>query len=83
MEAEKSVIGSLLVDKESIIKISDFLLPEDCYHDAHRIIYQAIIDLYDKRTGIDNDEKLSLGFDVLDSSRRVFLLPEIWSGPAV
>lgn len=53
LDAEKSVIGSLLVDKDAIVKISDFLKPEDFYHDAHRIIYQAINDLYDKRSPID------------------------------
>jgi replicative DNA helicase len=53
LEAEKSVLGSLLVDKEAIVKISDFLRQEDFYHDAHKIIYQAIFDLYDKRTPVD------------------------------
>lgn len=53
LDAEKSTIGSLLIDKDSIVKISDFLKPEDFYHDTHRIIYQAICDLYDKRTPID------------------------------
>lgn len=53
LDAEKSAIGSLLVDKDSILKISDFLKPEDFYHDAHRIVYQAILDLYDRRTPID------------------------------
>lgn len=52
-DAEKSVLGSLLVDKDSIVKISDFLRSEDFYHDAHGIIYQAILDLYDKRSPID------------------------------
>jgi replicative DNA helicase len=53
LEAEKSVIGSLLVDKDAIIKISDFLKPEDFYHDAHKMIYEAINALYDKRSPID------------------------------
>ncbi len=53
LEAEKSTLGALLIDKESIVKISDFLRPEDFYHDAHRIIYQAILDLYDKRVPVD------------------------------
>ncbi|MDA1060711.1 MAG: replicative DNA helicase, partial [bacterium] len=53
LDAEKSVIGSLLIDKDAVIKISDFLKSEDFYHDAHRIIYQAISDLYDKRSPID------------------------------
>jgi len=53
LEAERSTIGSLLVDKESIYKISDFLKAEDFYHDAHRMIYKGIFELYDKRTPID------------------------------
>ena len=53
VEAEKSTLGSLLVDKNSIVKISDFLKSEDFYHDAHRIIYQSIAELYDKRIPID------------------------------
>lgn len=53
LEAERSTLGSLLVDKESIVKISDFLSSDDFYHDAHRIIYDAILSLYDKRVPID------------------------------
>jgi replicative DNA helicase len=53
VEAEKSVLGSVLIDKDAIIKISDFLKSDDFYHDAHRIIYEAIIALYDKRVPVD------------------------------
>ncbi|MFA6305935.1 MAG: replicative DNA helicase [Candidatus Gracilibacteria bacterium] len=53
VEAEKSTLGSILIDKDAITKISDFIKSEDFYHDAHRLIYQAMIDLYDKRTPID------------------------------
>ncbi len=53
LEAERSTIGSLLIDKDSIIKISDFLKAEDFYHDAHTMVYRAINDLYDKRIPID------------------------------
>ncbi|MBD3360888.1 replicative DNA helicase [Candidatus Peregrinibacteria bacterium] len=53
LEAEKSTLGSLLVDKDAIIRISDFLKPEDFYHDTHKIIFQAMQDLYDKRSPID------------------------------
>ncbi len=53
LEAEKSTIGSILIDKDAITKISDFVKSEDFYHDAHRLIYQAMNDLYDKRIPID------------------------------
>ena len=53
LEAERSTIGSLLVDKDAVVKISDFLKAEDFYHDAHKMVYRAIIDLYDKRSPVD------------------------------
>lgn len=43
----------MLVDKDAVLKISDFLKAEDFYHDAHGMVYQAILDLYDKRTPVD------------------------------
>lgn len=53
LDAERAVLGSIFVDKDAVIKISDFLRSEDFYHDAHRIIYEAIMSLYDKRVPID------------------------------
>lgn len=53
LEAERSTLGSLFVDKDAIIKISDFVRAEDFYHDAHKMIYQAMLDLYDKRSPVD------------------------------
>lgn len=53
LEAEKSTIGALLIDKDAVLKVSDFLKPEDFYHDSHSLIYQAILDLYDKRVPVD------------------------------
>lgn len=53
LDAEKSTLGSLLVDKEAVVKVSDFLGADDFYHDAHRSIYESILELYDKRSPID------------------------------
>ncbi|MBU1992457.1 replicative DNA helicase [Patescibacteria group bacterium] len=53
LEAEKSTLGALLIDKDAIIKIVDLLRPEDFYHDVHAIIYEGVCDLYDKRSPID------------------------------
>lgn len=53
LEAEKSVLGALLIDKNSVIKVSDFLKGEDFYHDSHRLIYEAVLDLYDRRSPVD------------------------------
>ena len=53
LDAERSTIGSLLIDKEAISNVADFLRPEDFYHESHGSIYRAIYDLFDRRTPID------------------------------
>lgn len=53
IEAEQSVLGSLMIDKDAIIKIADFLSPEDFYKNAHAEIYQAMLDIYNNREPID------------------------------
>ncbi len=53
IEAERAVLGSLLIDKDSIVKVADLLVQEDYYHEVHGLIYRAILDLYEKRTPID------------------------------
>lgn len=52
-EAEQSVLGSLMLDKNAVIKIADILAPGDFYRDIHNMIYQAMIDLYEKSEPID------------------------------
>jgi replicative DNA helicase len=52
-EAEESVLGSILIDKNAIIKIADWITPEDFYHHNNSIIYEAIMELYAKGNPID------------------------------
>jgi replicative DNA helicase len=53
IEAEKSLLGSLLLDKESIDKVVDILDHRDFYNRAHQIIYEHMVRLYEKREPID------------------------------
>lgn len=53
IDAEKSVLGSLLIDKESIYRVSPILQPHFFYNDNHKEIYEAVLDLFDKRSPID------------------------------
>jgi len=53
IEAEQSVLGSLLLDKDAIIKVVDMLSPEDFYKEAHGMIYKAVLALYEKKMPID------------------------------
>jgi replicative DNA helicase len=52
-EAEQSVLGSLLLDKDAVIKIADIIYADDFYDERHRLIYLAILALYDERASID------------------------------
>ena len=53
IEAEQSVLGSLLLDKDAVIKVSDTLSADDFYRDDHRLIYEAMLKLFEKRSPID------------------------------
>jgi putative DNA primase/helicase len=50
IEAEKGVLGSMLLDNSLIPEIFSILQPEDFFRDTHAILYQSILSLY-KRTG--------------------------------
>jgi replicative DNA helicase len=53
LEAEQSLLGSLLLDKDAIIKVADLVSPDDFYKDAHDIIFEAMLDLYRKHEPLD------------------------------
>jgi len=53
IEAEKSVLGSLMLDQKAIIKVADFLTPEDFYKKNHQEIYRVMIELFEKGETID------------------------------
>ncbi len=53
LEAEQALLGSLLIDKDAITKIADIVSPYDFYKDAHRFIFESMLDLYEKREPID------------------------------
>lgn len=49
VDAERAVLGALLIDGEAIGTIASFLKPDDFYRERHRAIYAARIDLYERR----------------------------------
>ena len=53
VEAEQSVLGSLLIDRDAIIKVASYLKPEDFYIAANGTIYKAVLDLYNRREPTD------------------------------
>jgi len=53
IEAERSVLGSLMLDKSAIVKVVDFLVPQDFYKGTHQNIYQGMVELFQRREPID------------------------------
>ena len=53
VDAEKSVLGAVLLDKNAVIKIADVVTSVDFYDDNHGIIFEAMLTLFEKRRPID------------------------------
>lgn len=53
LEAEQAVLGGALFDPEAINKLVELLKPDDFYRGPHKLIYQAMMDLYEKSEPID------------------------------
>src|SRR5579872_1885652 len=53
LEAEQSVLGSILIDKEAIHLASEILVPSDFYDTQHQLVFEAMVALYEQRNPID------------------------------
>ena len=53
IEAEQSVLGAMLIDKEAIAKATEILGVDDFYREAHRVIFAAMLELYNKNEAVD------------------------------
>ena len=81
VEAEQAVIGSMLTDKDSVISAVETLKDEDFYRDDNKVIYGAIMNLYNRGEPVDiitlKDELVSLGkFEAVGGLEYLAELPE-------
>lgn len=53
IEAEQAVLGAMLIDKEAIAKATELLSADDFYREAHRVIFSAMLELYNKNEAVD------------------------------
>ena len=53
IDAEQAVLGAMLIDKEAIAKASEILTSSDFYREAHRVIFNAMLELYNKNEAVD------------------------------
>ncbi|WP_417765054.1 replicative DNA helicase [Sinanaerobacter sp. ZZT-01] len=52
-DAEKSVLGSILLDKDALFEVLEFLKADDFYNAMHKEIYNAVVELYRKNEPVD------------------------------
>ena len=53
IEAEQSLLGSILLDANTLYRVADFLKAKDFYQRNHLLIYETIIEMFSKREAID------------------------------
>jgi len=53
VEAEQSVLGAILIRPQVMDLVADTLTPLDFYREAHRQIYQVMMDLYNRHEPVD------------------------------
>lgn len=54
IEAEQAVLGAMLISKEAITETAQILSPTDFYREAHRIVYETMLELSNKNQAVDN-----------------------------
>ena len=53
IEAEQSVIGSMIMDKEAIVVASGILAAEDFYSKQYGIVFESMVELYNESKPVD------------------------------
>jgi replicative DNA helicase len=74
LEAEMAVLGSMLIDEDAIAQAIEMLSPEHFYKDAHRHIYNCIVNLFNHNRAVDL-------ITVCDELKKQGLLDEV-DGPS-
>ena len=53
LEAEQSVVGSMIIDKDAIIVAMDILTRDDFYHQNYGVLFEAIVEIYSAGSPVD------------------------------
>ncbi len=52
-DAEKSVLGSMMLDRDAIVAAAELLRPDDFYRESHRRMFEAMLRLFDRGEAVD------------------------------
>ena len=64
LEAEQAVLGSMLISKEAVSKVLQWITTEHFYKDAHGKIFATMISLFNENEPVDTIQKKELGSDL-------------------
>jgi len=53
IEAEQSVLGSMLLDKDAIAEVTEILKGDEFYKESHKILFDTIVEIYEKDEPVD------------------------------
>lgn len=53
LDAEQSVLGAIMIDKNAIVEVAGFLRPDHFYEEKHSLVYSAMLTLFEERRPID------------------------------
>jgi len=53
VDAEESVLGSILIDRDAVVEVAEFLRPEDFYRQANGLVYGAVLELFERSEPVD------------------------------
>ena len=53
IEAEQAVLGAMLIKKEAISEVAQLLEASDFYREAHRVVFQAMLELFNRNEAVD------------------------------
>ena len=53
LEAEQSVIGSMIMDRDAIVMASELLIREDFYHQQYGVLFESMVELYNEEQPVD------------------------------
>jgi replicative DNA helicase len=74
LEAEESVLGSMLLSKDAIAEVLELLREEDFYRPAHRTVFTTMLDQYARGEAVD-------AITVAEGLRRTGLLEDVGGAP--
>lgn len=53
IDAEQSVLGAMMIKKEALAEVQEILHPHDFYREAHRLVYETMLELFNARQAVD------------------------------